>query len=450
MAKTRGRLSKRSEEAKIENTPASSKQKSQLSTEVTNPPQLFILPENLSTEARILQLENPRHSTDSSYIVCPERGIFELTKVATTRTTPRSWLLSSESKNSSKLEKVSSPSDSTKNDEKADKFSDDGYVLRNANLMVATPIDPLFFLLPALDSKAASKDSDKQTKLFLSAEDYLERLSAASSDINPLLRVESLRASLEGRMASVCDTVEAGDEMMYRLSENKMLTELLKKARKMAKQGLTPSMEEKFVKKALEVPTLTIAAEDIVEEEDTNPASSGASTPHTDSQSINASTDSATSSFSEASTAATSFSESTATIKPAKGAISAPEGVADLLRLRTALSFICSKYLSPQLSETIKSLASSATTGTDFAPLDKHLEQLAEQRQEALAARSLGDISRKRGFEDDDDIDGRAEKKRKKDEEDKRKKAGESRGVQQLKKVNVSGMKKMSDFFKKT
>ena len=39
--------------------------------------------------------------------------------------------------------------------------------------------------------------------------------------------------------------------------------------------------------------------------------------------------------------------------------------------------------------------------------------------------------------------------KRKKDEEDKRQKAGESRGVKNLKKVNVTGMKKMSDFFKK-
>jgi hypothetical protein len=50
---------------------------------------------------------------------------------------------------------------------------------------------------------------------------------------------------------------------------------------------------------------------------------------------------------------------------------------------------------------------------------------------------------------EDEDSETRAEKKRKKEEEEKRKKAGESRGVKNLKKVNVSGMKKMSDFFKK-
>ena len=52
-------------------------------------------------------------------------------------------------------------------------------------------------------------------------------------------------------------------------------------------------------------------------------------------------------------------------------------------------------------------------------------------------------------MEDDDEDESRAEKKRKKDEEEKRKKAGESRGVKNLKKVNTAGMKKMSDFFKK-
>jgi hypothetical protein len=50
---------------------------------------------------------------------------------------------------------------------------------------------------------------------------------------------------------------------------------------------------------------------------------------------------------------------------------------------------------------------------------------------------------------EDEDGETRAEKKRKREEEEKRKKAGESRGVKNLKKVNVNGMKKLSDFFKK-
>ena len=41
------------------------------------------------------------------------------------------------------------------------------------------------------------------------------------------------------------------------------------------------------------------------------------------------------------------------------------------------------------------------------------------------------------------------EEKRKKEEEEKKAKAQESRGVRDLKKVNTTGMKKMSDFFGK-
>ena len=71
-------------------------------------------------------------------------------------------------------------------------------------------------------------------------------------------------------------------------------------------------------------------------------------------------------------------------------------------------------------------------------------------RAEALSTRSLSDFSKKRNLDDDDEAaEERAEKKRKQEEDDKRKKSQESRGVRDLKKVNVSGMKKMSDFFAK-
>ncbi|AEO64255.1 uncharacterized protein THITE_2037220 [Thermothielavioides terrestris NRRL 8126] len=65
---------------------------------------------------------------------------------------------------------------------------------------------------------------------------------------------------------------------------------------------------------------------------------------------------------------------------------------------------------------------------------------------EAAAARST-DFSRKRAT--DEEEDERAEKRRKKEAEEKAKKANMSRGVRELMKVNTSGMKKMSDFFKK-
>jgi hypothetical protein len=438
--KTRGRPSTKAAKETTE-APVSSEPKTQLGPEVANPPQLFVLPDNVSKDARIVSLENPRSSSKSRYFVCPERGFYEFTKVAAPRTTPRSWLLSSDD-----LRTVDN-GDNGGEDSK-DKFSSSGYVMRNASLFVATPMDPLFFVLPALAPVSASKGSEPSKKLFLSREDYLEKVTDASPDLKTLLREEALRTKIEKRMASICDMVNAGDETMYRLSEEKMLKELLKKAKRMSEKGLPASMEEKFIRKALEVPMMSVKREENSLNEDETPAE----TP--DTQSTTTSTDTAASSFSEASTAATSFSgdaqDATPQVKtPSIPPIKAPEGVLDLLRLRTALFFICSNYIPPHLTEIIKKSIASPNSTVDFAPLEAHLAHLADLRQKALAARQLGGFSQKRSLEEDEDGESRAEKKRKVEEEEKRKKAGESRGVKNLKKVNVSGMKKMSDFFKK-
>jgi len=176
-----------------------------------------------------------------------------------------------------------------------------------------------------------------------------------------------------------------------------------------------------------------------------------------DSQPTNPIAESTSTSFSEISTAATSFSDLTSddlTNTPkaniSRPSPSAPEGVIELLRLRTAFQFICSNYIAPYTSAALKKTLLSSQSPVDFEPLDTYLAHLVRLRQEALASRSLGDYSRKRGMDDDDEtIEIRAEKKRKKDEEEKRKKAGVSVGLRKLQKVNTSGMKKMSDFFKK-
>ncbi|RMZ82668.1 hypothetical protein DV738_g1597, partial [Chaetothyriales sp. CBS 135597] len=93
----------------------------------------------------------------------------------------------------------------------------------------------------------------------------------------------------------------------------------------------------------------------------------------------------------------------------------------------------------------------------DFTPLHDHLKHISALKAEAVASRSLGDFSRKRG-RDGGDLDEseaaaasqeRAEKKRKQEEDEKRKRAGQSRALRELNKVNVKGMKKMSDFFAK-
>ena len=341
--------------------------------------------------------------------------------------------------------------------DKKDISTPKGFVTRTADLYTVTPIDPLFLLLPALAPQPASKSSEPTKKLFLSGDHYVERMTSISPDLNSFIRVESLRASFERRMAAVCDTVDAGVETMYRLNEEKLLQVLLQKARNIVDTGLPASVEDKLIRKALEVPMLSIKRDEIpsseaVEEKSVVPGDSGGVTPTAETPDTQTTTESAATSFSEASTAATPFSEDTVSQTPITSLppINAPEGVAALLRLQTALFFICSSYLAPHLSEILKKKLSSSSSPVDFGPLDKHLAHLTKLRQEALAARSLGDYSRKRSMnEDDEGLETRAEKKRKKDEEEKRKKAGESRGVRDLKKVNVSGMKKMSDFFKK-
>ena len=263
-------------------------------------------------------------------------------------------------------------------------------------------------------------------------------------------------------MQAVCETVEAGDETMYRLDEDRLLQEVLHKAKKMAQRGLPASMEEKLVRKALEVPMLGIAREESslqdLESGETVPTPSDISTPLAetpDTQTTVSSGDSAASSFSHTSTAATSFSENSANTVPVQDSkltppkIVAPEGVADLLRLRVAFDFLCSNYITPHTAGKLNQSLDTPTSAVDFGSLNRHLAHLTKLRQEAAAMRSLGDYSRKRSMQDDEDAEIRAEKRRKMDEEEKRKKAGESLGVKKLKKVNTTGMKKLSAFFTK-
>src|SRR5947207_13927514 len=61
---------------------------------------------------------------------------------------------------------------------------------------------------------------------------------------------QSMRDLAERRMRTVCDTVEAGEEIMYRISTGKLLQELLRKARRMVTKGLPSSLEERFVRRA--------------------------------------------------------------------------------------------------------------------------------------------------------------------------------------------------------
>jgi hypothetical protein len=202
-------------------------------------------------------------------------------------------------------------------------------------------------------------------------------------------------------------------------------------------------MEERFVRKELEAPVLGVRVTRGAAGNGDG-SGSGSVTPSLESQASVGSAQTAVSAESEgpaASTAATSAVE-----EDVASAITAPEEVVKLQRLRVAFNFICSSYVAPSVAGQLKKSLAQATDLVDFKPLDEYLERLTKLRQEAVAARST-DYSRKRVADEEDDE--RAEKRRKKEAEEKSKKANMSRGVKNLMKANTSGMKKMSDFFKK-
>ncbi|KAI1654807.1 ribonuclease H2, subunit B [Daldinia decipiens] len=435
-------------------TASNTKSKYTLPTESINPPKLFILPTSATKDAKIVSLLNPRYSKPTRYLVCPETGIYEFTRIAAPKSTPRSWFI--ECGDTGKVEEKTSKDDADLG----------AYITKGADLYVATLIDPMFLLLPAFADQSVNTKDGK--RMFVSSDDHLDSIRGKSPHLSEILRWGNVRALLESRMAAICDTVDAGNESMFRFSEDKLLTEVLSKAQKMSEQPLPKSMEERFVAKALEAPVVGMKRENtttlsISQQTETRtqaqaetPAStSTASTPKpesVESQSSTSSTETTTTLVSEASTTATSVVEesitTTTATEPTPSHGASPE-IIKLQRFRTAFNFICSCYIAPsQATQLQEKLKEQKPPAVDFTPLDTYLEDISKLRQELAAARSVGDYSRKRVL-DDDELADRAEKKRRKEEDEKRKKAGESRGVRDLKKVNTVGMKKMSDFFKK-
>ena len=321
----------------------------------------------------------------------------------------------------------------------------DGYTVKNAEMLIATPIDHLFVLLPSFIYHSSSKSPASQ-KLFLSADDLLEKLSEKSKHFNHISSHKQTRLAIEHRLRAVCDTVDAGDEKMYRLNDEKLLHELVLKAKTIVAKGVPASMEERFVRKALETPMMVVQQEE--------PSITDASM----SQNETTTSDSITSEAVD-SQASTASADSTASASSTATDITIPEGATSLtstgelyhlLCLRTALSYIISNYIPPAIAQPLNTLIASGKSPVDFTILNDHLANIAKMRAEALASRSFGDFSRKRSmYEDDDAAETRAEIKRRKEEDERKKKASESRGIKDLKKVDTRGMKKMSDFFGK-
>ena len=433
MAKTRSTKPAASAEPEAA---AESKSVHVLPAGTTNPPKLFVLPRAATPEAKIVTLPNPRYSKPTRYLACPKTGLYEFTRITPPKTTPRSWL-------------VESPVLAQNGDPVQRNSQVDGQIVKAADLYVATPMDPLFLLIPALAAPIAKSDA---TRLFVSSEDHFEKLPEDASHLNDVLGVESIRELFEARMGCVCDTVKAGEETMFRVNDEKLLSEVLKKARHMAEGSLPASMEEKFVKKALEAPILSQRRQQTRPAESAGTSTPGAATPGTesgDSQASSSTTATATSAESQASTAATSMPEEEAlTEDTVKAAIQASDEVLSLQRVKVAFDFICASYIPVEVSKLLaQMLKEGKAADVDFGPLEAYLAELARLRAEAMASRSAGDYTKKRSRDEEED-ETREEKKRKVEEE-KKKKAMESRGVRELKKVNTTGMRKLSDFFKK-
>ena len=417
-----------------------------------SPPKVLILPEDASPEACICTLAHPRTLVPIRFYFDPGKGLYEFTRVAAPKSTYRSWLIGRQTRVAGQKDDAPPSEAPTTAEMPRSEFPEannrpisDGYIVKNAEMLIATPIDPMFLLLPSFIDESSAK-SPTSKRLFLSADDLLEKLTEKSKHFSLISSQERLRSSIMQRLGAVCDTVEAGDEAMYRLSTAKLLGELVRKAKTMIAKGLPASMEERFIRKALETPLMTVKHE----ETSVPDATLSQSCMHTSESSGSSAVDSQASDASAESTASALSVATSMTVPEDETAGMNAGELHHLLRLRTALSYIISSYVPPAIAKLLNALILSGKSLVDFKILDERLADIAKMRAEALASRSLGDFSRKRSmYEDDDAAETRAEKKRKKEEEEKKKKASESRGTKDLKKVDTKGMKKMSEFFGK-
>lgn len=385
------------------------------------PSKTLILPSGASDEARFVTLETPSTGSVDRYFFCPKLGLYEFTIVMSSPHLPRSILFAP---------KVA--------DGLAHHYQ--GAMTKVAELLIASPVDIVFFVLPLLSPPSSVSHSSKD--LFQPLDDILDSQQDLPQHLRHILYDESFRPTLVRRVEAVCDTVEAGDEKMYRLNKMKLVQELISKAERVTAKGLPVTLEEQFIRRALEVPMQTVPQSGV---RTANESNAVGTTDDTDSP-VRLETES------NAATTTTPIStpsdHSTPATQPSEGDSPIPNDMAKLLRTQVALSFIEASYLSLHLSSMVDEVIASPESPIDFKPLTEHLKHVANLRAEALAARSLEDFSLKRGA-DDDGLGGRADTKRRKEEE-KKKKADESRGVRDLKKVDISGMKKMSSFFGKT
>ncbi|KAJ5827026.1 Ribonuclease H2 subunit B [Penicillium robsamsonii] len=393
------------------------------------PSKTFILPSGTSNNARLVSLPDPQSGELTRYFFCPGRGIYEFTVVAPPADLARSILFTP------RRREAPSPSEEENKDTEP---SAQGSITKKAEFLVATPIDTMFFMVPLL-----APSSKPGRSLFQPLDDIIDSQDDMPKHLRQVLYDDEFRSSLLARAEAISEVVEAGDEKMFRFNETKLVRELITKAERMADRGLPASLEERFVRQALATPLMAVKREDVAtsqEPSNESPELASKSEERQDSPSTVGTT--ATPSVT------TPAGESTPVPQPPSEDSTVPDHITRLLRISTALSFMKESYLPATMASRIDEILASAESPIDFKPLKDRLKEIAELRAQALASRDMSNFSRKRAL-DDEEEDTREEKKRRKEEEEKKAKAAESHAVKKLKKVNTSGMQKMSSFFAK-
>lgn len=396
------------------------------------PLRVIIAPKSLSPAVRFISLSNPVTREPERFLFCPENGLHGLTKTSTPKHNPHSILFTAQD--------IELPA------KRDDDAISNGYVNKLAEYLTATPYDLSFVILPLLTGSAKSS-------LFQTVDDIIETSEVKTYDLLYILRKS--RSIFEEAILRICDVIEAGDESLYRYSSSKTLQLLIARAKRACENGLPASLEDRFVTRVLETPMLSVKREEstislVTTESQDIPLEENTQVDTSDSQSTTTSVAPSVV-FSESATTTTSMTTTTseATITTSVPTESPSSEVVSLQRFLTAFKFIAHSYLPSSTASIILASLQDPSSGIDFSLLTTYLAHVTELRAEAAASMDLSSFSRKRGIEDDVEAEERAEKKRKLEEEEKRKKASQSRGVKELSKVDVKGMKKMSSFFTK-
>jgi hypothetical protein len=435
MARTRSKPSAK----ETRETQSSSIESKPLPPSDTNPSKLFILPTGASHEARIVTLPDPANGHPSRFYLCPEKGLYEFNEISAPRADPRSWLLSSDGHEVQDTSKTGS-------EEEKPLINRPAYLSRSQSLFIATPIDALFLLLPILSpEKQLSKGTKKS--MFITFDDHIDMVDNLPTQLKSILLDQSYRSIFEKRLTAICDVVDAGEDSMFRMSQSKLATTMLKKAIRAAGKQLPQSMEDRFVTRVLQKPLVSMKREQPAIPESATVVSQDIELPDTQTSSPSETITQVTSSESVGTSVTSTFSN---IVTPSEFNLdtTANDEVRSLLRIRTSLNFILRTYVPKHLHNIIEEELSK-TGVVNFEPLERHLDDLQKIHAEAKALRTISDnISRKRSHEEDESAETKAEKKRRMEEEEKKKKS-ESRAIKELKKVDTSGMKKLSAFFTK-